>query len=202
MKRWMKRPAIAVLFAVSLALFGLFAGYVVLAQGPASGPGERDEGNGGTTGQILEPTSEQLKALQTEELTPRFHFAGALNDTGTSSPKATVVQCTNTDDAEDTTIEVQLFQYNASAVYTGTINVEPMKTATFESSQVVFYSADVFLDAGFVEQGYGRILTEHANVICTVQTVDPENSPPTWSFDIPVYVGPFHNGFLPAVIKE
>lgn len=200
MKRWTKRPIIAMVLAVSLTCISLFAGYVVLAQGPESGSAERVEGTRGKTGQLLEPTSKQLQALQAENRSVQFHFAGALNDTG--SDKATVVQCSNVDDTEATTIEVQLFEYNASSVYTGTVSVDPMETATFESSQVPFYFADVFMNAGIVEQGYGRILAEHENIICTVQTIDSGNSPPTWSFDLPVYVGPFYSGLLPAVLKD
>jgi hypothetical protein len=115
--------------------------------------------------------------------------------------QATVVQCTNVDETEPTEVEVQLFQYNATSVYTGTVTADPLDTATFESSQVPFYTADTFMSAGEVEQGYGRILTEHRNVICTVQTVDPENSPPTWAFDLPLYAGPISRHFFPVTVK-
>jgi hypothetical protein len=191
-----------IFLAVVLALAGVFVGHAVLAQGPDSAPSERTEGSGGETGQVRDLTPEKLQALQAQDLNTIYHFAGALNDNAGSGGKATVVQCTNVDDTESTAIEVQLFEYDASAVYTGTVDVAPMRTATFESRQVPFYVADVFMNAGVVEQGYGRILAEHDNVICTVQTVDPDNSPPTWSFDLPLYVGPFSQAMLPAMMKD
>lgn len=50
-------------------------------------------------------------------------------------------------------------------------------------------------------QGLGRILAEHDQLICTVQTVDPDKIPPTWGFNIPVYAGPFSQAMIPAVLR-
>jgi len=114
-----------------------------------------------------------------------YEFAGALNST--SAPeKATVIQCTNSGDAV-VEIEVELWNYNAATSYCSGISVDPLKTATFESSQVPFYLADVFMNAGSVEQGLGQIRAGSTDVLCTVQVVDPSNDPPTWSFDLPLY---------------
>lgn len=118
---------------------------------------------------------------------PLYEFAGALNDTSSTVKKATVVMCANTHPTDPVEIEVVLYNYNAVDSYHGLITVDPMKTATFESSQVDFYLADVFIDAGSVQQGLGQIRTSHRSVICTAQTIDPGGPTPSWSFDLPVY---------------
>jgi hypothetical protein len=177
-----------------------YTGRTILAQQESGeGRSERVEGADGQTGQITNLTADQASALVPEGFTVLYHFSGALN---LDRSKATAIQCTNVDETQNTDIEVQLFQYNATSVYTSTTNVDSFETATFESSQVDFYAADVFMNAGFVEQGYGRILTEHKNVICTVQVLDPANSPPTWMQNIPVYMATSHNVYIPAILKD
>ncbi|MDX1688087.1 MAG: hypothetical protein R3248_08900 [Candidatus Promineifilaceae bacterium] len=204
MKLWLKRPIVLILLAAGVALGGALLGNAVLAQAGAdqAAPGERAEGSDGRSGRILDLTPEQIERIQQNHLSVVYHFAGALNATETATEKATVVQCTNIHASETTEVEVQLFQYDASAVYTGTISVDPMKTATFESSPVPFYVADVFLGAGNVEQGYGRIMSTHEDIVCTVQTIDPVNSPPTWSFDLPLYHRTAGGALLPAILRE
>jgi hypothetical protein len=118
---------------------------------------------------------------------PLYEFAGALNNTVSAVNRATVVMCANTHPTDSVEIELVLYQYNATSSYNGTVTVDPLETVTFESSSVEFYAADVVMGAGFVEQGLGQIRTSHRSVICTVQTVDPDNIPPTWSFDLPLY---------------
>jgi hypothetical protein len=163
---------------------------------------KRVEGIAGDTGQILNLSAEQLQAIQAQDERVLYHFAGALNRTEPPPARATVVQCTNVHDTALTEIELQLFNFDATDVYTGASEVEPLHTVTFESSSVLFYSADVLMSTGHLEQGYGRILTEHDQVICMVQTVDPEGVPPAWSFDLPLYIGPFHSSFLPAIMNH
>jgi hypothetical protein len=97
---------------------------------------------------------------------------------------------------------VQLFDWDAFDVFTASLTVMPFRTVTFESIPIAHYYADVFMNAGTVDQGYGRILTEHSNVICTVQTIDPNSSPPSWSFDLPVYTRGFGGAFLPAIMRN
>jgi hypothetical protein len=202
MKQWMKQPAFVALLVASLVLVGVFVGHGVLAQRPELVADDRVEGAGGKTGQILGLTPEQLPALQPPDRTPLYHFAGALNNDSTTPEKATVVQCTNVDQADATVVEVQLYDWDALDVFTATVYAGPFRTVTFESIPIAHYYADVFISAGTVDQGYGRILTEHSNVICTVQTLDPGNSPPNWSFDIPVYSQGFGGAFLPAIMKN
>jgi hypothetical protein len=202
MKQWMKQPAFVILLVASLLLVGVFIGYGVLAQGSEPVANERVEDGGGKTGQILGLTPEQLPALQPPDLTPLYHFAGALSNEMTTPKKATVVQCTNVHDTISTMIEVQLFDYDAADVFTATTRVSPLGSATFESIPVAHYFADVIMYADAVDQGYGRILAEHSKVICTVQTIDPSSSPPNWSFDIPVYTRAFGGAFLPAIMRS
>lgn len=208
MKLWFKQPAVLIILVASVALGALLLGGGVLAQAgekgqqPQAARGERAEGSEGRSGRILDLTPEQIERIQQNHLDVVYHFAGALNDTTSGDEKATAVQCTNIDSSETTEIEVQLFEYNATAVYTGVTSVDPMETATFESSQVPFYFADVFMDAELVEQGYGRILSTHEDIVCTVQAVDPMNAPPTWSFDLPLYHRTAGGALLPAILRE
>lgn len=202
MKQWMKQLAVLTLLVASVVLIGVFVGHGVWAQGSEPAANERVEGASGKTGQILGLTPEQFSALESTELTPLYHFAGALNNDLVTPNKATVVQCTNVDDTVSTQVEVQLFDYDAMDVFTATIRIGPFKTVTFESIPVAYYYADVFIFAGVVDQGYGRILAEHNKVICTVQTIDPINSPPSWSFDIPIYTSGFGGAFLPAILNN
>ena len=203
MRRWTEQPFLIGLLAVGLVLGGGFLGQAIrLQQGSGS---ERNVPSGAEStavGQKNQLSSGDLEALQSEGLLTLYHFAGAVNNTTASVDRATVVQCTNVDDEEASEVELQLFQYNATSVYTGTINVDPLDTATFESSSVDFYAADVVMSTGFVEQGYGRILTEHRNVICTAQTIDPSNTPPTWGFNLPLYAGPISRQFFPVTMNE
>jgi hypothetical protein len=199
MRQWHDNLSIFLLLAVALAAAGAFIGHRALAQ-TADGPTrERSEGSNAKTGNIENMTPQQMEAMLQDEENAVYHFAGALNDNASSDGKGTAVQCSNANSTISTTIEVQLFEYNATSVYTGTITVEPLETSTFESRQIAFYLADVFMNAGLVEQGYGRILSSHDDIVCTVQTIDPHNSPPTWSFDLPLYTDPLDAVFLPTV---
>lgn len=202
MKQWMAQPGLAIFLIVSLALVGVLVGHGALAQGVEPAGSERIEGEGGKAGQILGLTPEQLSVLQPPDRTPLYHFSGALSNSVATIQKATVVQCTNVDDTLPTQVEVQLFDYDALDVFTATISVGPLRTVTFESIPVAHYQADVFINASPVDQGYGRILTEHSNVICAVQTVDPTSSPPSWSFDIPLYRRGVGGAFLPLLMNN
>lgn len=139
----------------------------------------------------VDETGEATKRGSATDLKhPLYEFAGALNNTTSTVKRATVVLCANIHPADSVDIEVVLYEYNASRSYTGAVSVDPLETATFESSQVAFYTADVFMNAGSVEQGFGQIRTSHRSVICSAQTIDPENAPPTWGFDLPLHKVP------------
>lgn len=201
MQQWHHDRPILLLLAVALAAVGAFIGHRVVAQTADAPTGERGEGGEGKTGSIENMTPQQMEAMLLDEEDTVYRFAGALNDNASSNGKGTVVQCSNVNSTTSTTIEVQLFEYNATSVYTATISVDPLETATFESRQIAFYLADVFMNAGFVWQGYGRILSGHDDIVCTVQTIDPHNDPPAWSFDLPLYTDPLAAVFLSNVQK-
>lgn len=191
MRRRIERPLLIGLLALGLVLGAGFLGQPILSQQPPGSDWAVSEtSESRATGEKHELTAEDMEALQPEGFIALYHFAGGLNNTMSAVKRATVVQCTNVDETESSEIEWQLFEYNATSVYTGTVTVDPLETATFESASVAFYAADVVMGAGFMEQGYGRILTEHKDIICAAQTVDPDNVPPAWGFDLPLYAGP------------
>jgi len=132
-------------------------------------------------------------------LVPVYHFAGALN----SSTKGigTAIQCTNLNETDSIFIEVQLYDFNATLVDTASIEVTPLRTVTFESTQIMFYIADVGMFADNIEQGYGRILAENGNIVCTVQILDAINNPPTWFLNIPIYTKSGCGSYVPLILK-
>jgi hypothetical protein len=144
-------------------------------------------------------TLEELSGVQAAGVTPLYHFSGVLNDS--VKERGTAVFCTNIDAVTDAQVEVQFYNWDAAQVDTGSFLVHPLRTATFESTTINFYVADVAMNAGLVDQGYGRILTSHSNVVCTVQVLDADGSPPAWSMDIPLYRQGF-GLFLPTVLKS
>jgi hypothetical protein len=188
-----------VLLASGLILAGVFTRNAVVAQRQEPPRGDRADESEYVTRHIRDLTSEQLTNLVPNGMTPLYHFAGVVNraDLG----RGTAVLCTNIDTVASTVIEVQLFNYDATQVDTGSLPVAPLETATFESTTIDFYMADVAMNAGNVDQGYGRILTEHSNVVCTVQVLDADNVPPTWSLDLPVYRQGYGN-MLPLVLRN
>ncbi|MBN1811059.1 MAG: hypothetical protein JXA14_04410 [Anaerolineae bacterium] len=196
-----RRPAFLILLAVGVILGGVLVVRAAVAQDTQPPGADRAEGTLGRAGSIHGLAATQMPALQPPGLTTVYHFSGALNDDAGTTLSATVVQCSNIG-AGPTLVEVQLFEFNASSVYTASVLIDPLATATFESDPVAFYLADVFLNAGTVSQGYGRILAEHAGLVCTVQTLDPTGSPPAWSFDIPIYSESTYGIALPAILRN
>ncbi|MFO7696492.1 MAG: hypothetical protein R6X16_04970 [Anaerolineae bacterium] len=190
--------ALALILLVAILLHGAAAMRGALAQAPEGVLSERPEGTGPSV-QVHHVTLEELPGVQAAGVTPLYHFAGVLNDS--VKERGTVVFCTNLDAVTQATVEVQLYNWDATHVDTGSIFVGPLETATFESTTINFYMADVAMNAGLVEQGYGRILTSHSNVVCTVQVLDADGSPPAWSMDIPLYRQGF-GLFLPTVLKS
>jgi hypothetical protein len=190
--------ALALILLVAILLCGAAAMRGALAQAPEPALSERPGGTDPSV-QVHHVTLAELPGVQAAEATPLYHFAGVLNDS--VKERGTVVLCTNLDGAISTLIEVQLYNWDATHVDTGSIPVGPLETATFESTTINFYVADVAMNAGLVDQGYGRILTSHGNVVCTVQVLDADGSPPAWSMDIPLYRQGF-GLFLPTVLKD
>lgn len=199
MRALTKQPVCLILLAASLILAAAFAASGAFAQKGYPAGADRAEGSEYVIRHIRDLTPDQLPSLQGDGLSSLYHFAGVLNLP--ASGKGTAVQCTNVDATAATYVEVQLFDYTGTQVDTAAISVDPLRTVTFESTSILFYTADVPMSAGLVEQGYGRILTEHRNVVCTVQVLDAANVTPTWSMDIPVYRQGY-GSLLPAVLSS
>ncbi len=167
------------------------AGYSVLAQGSENGQSERIENDFNQT----IPINDEIKT----SLVPVYHFAGVMN----SSMKGigTAIHCTNLNETDSTFIEVQLYDFNATLVQTASIEVSPLRTVTFESTQIMFYVADIIMSADNIDQGYGRILAENGNIVCTVQILDANHTPPTYFFNIPIYTKSGCGSYVPLILK-
>ncbi len=189
LKKWAAITLVLVIIAGAAAF--LVGSDLARAQGNGPGGSERDF-------ESEEESSDQFTRA-TGELKPLYHFANVLNDEISSIQEGTAIMCTNLDETESTEVEVQLYQYTGDLGGTGIITIDPFETATFESNTITFYSADVVMDVGFIEQGYGRILTQHKNVVCTVQILDADNSPPTWMENIPVWGHSGWGSYLPMI---
>lgn len=139
-----------------------------------------------------------LVADRVVTLNPLYHFAGVLNAEGV---EGTAIMCTNIDPTTSTVIEVKLFNYNGSQVDTASLDTAPLRTITFESTQILFFTADSLMDSPSIEQGYGLISTEHKNVVCTVQVMDPAHNPPLWIESLPLYGRGTCCSFLPVILN-
>jgi hypothetical protein len=122
-----------------------------------------------------------------------YRFTGVSDDGeqgSTNRKEATSVHCTNVADV-DVEIEVQLYQYNGTDVFTGTISVPPNRTFTFSTQNTTIYFEDVLIGGvpgtPAIFQGSGQIFTSSPDVFCTVQVLDPFNYPPTFMTKLPMF---------------
>ncbi|MCB9134690.1 MAG: DUF11 domain-containing protein [Anaerolineales bacterium] len=122
-----------------------------------------------------------------------YQFSGVTDDgeQGSASRReATSIHCTNTS-AEVTQVEVRLYQWNGTDVFTGTVNMPPNRTFTFSTQNTTIYFDDVILGGSpgtpAIFQGSGQVLANRPEVICSVQALDPLNYPPTFITRIPLY---------------
>ena len=120
------------------------------------------------------------------DLLVRYRFSGVTDDgeQGSANRKeATSIHCTNTGSTNNA-VEVIVYQWNGTDIFTGTVNMPPMRTFTFSTQNTTIYFDDVLLggspgtDAIF--QGSGVILSEHPSVVCTVEVLDPLGYPPVF----------------------
>jgi hypothetical protein len=127
------------------------------------------------------------------DLSVLYRFSGVSDDGEQGSAnrhEATSVHCTNIG-TQDTLVEVQIYQWNGTNVYTGTVNMPANRTFTFSTQNTTIYFEDVVLggspgsDAIF--QGSGRVLADHPGVICTAQVLDPLNYPPDFVVALDVF---------------
>jgi len=180
---------------------------VARAQGPETKP--YAEGQGAqATGRVENPTSQEMRPgeglsgssgtgrlsetgaadlLATNGLSVLYRFSGVADDgaQGSASRKiATSVHCTNIDNLNTAQVEVQVFDFSGTEVYTATMSLSPNRTKTASTQGTAVYFEDALLGGlpgtGTINQGSGRILSSNTNVICTAQVLDPLNVPPVF----------------------
>lgn len=183
------------LFCIACLLLMLsLVTFSVVAQAPEPEKSEREV----SETDILNGSAETSNNDPNATLYPLYHFSGVLNNAGSWG---TAIICTNIDPVNSTLIEVRLYQFNGNLIDTATILADHHRSVTFESTSISFYVADSLMHSDPIEQGYGLILTEHKNVICTVQVLDPINNPPAWMETLPVYSQAECGSFLPFILK-
>lgn len=122
-----------------------------------------------------------------------YQFSGVTDDGEQGSinrKEATSIHCTNMS-TENTQIEVRLYQWNGTDVFTGTVNMPPNRTFTFSTQNTTIYFDDVLLGGSpgtsAIFQGSGQILTNRPEVNCSAQILDPLNYPPVFATRLPLY---------------
>lgn len=142
-----------------------------------------------------------------------YRFTGVTDDGEQGSAarsEATTVHCTNAG-ATSTEVEVQLWQWNGTEVYTATAVLAPNRTITFSSQNTEIYFEDVFIGGeggtGEIFQGSGQIFSNHREIICTAQALDPLNKRPQFMVRLPLFdrhgfpVGMTRESYLPLVSR-
>lgn len=155
----------------------------------------RKEGETGTAGKI---NYEGEVALRAETFAPPgfsvlYRFTGVTDDGEQGSDdrkEATAVICTNLA-AENNEVFVEVYQWNGTTVYTGTMDLGTGETATYSTQGTTVYFENVIF-GGIpgtlaINQGYGIISAVNSQVICTAQALDPFNNPPTFVNELPLF---------------
>lgn len=156
--------------------------------------GEWEEGLAGAAGaKRLSPEGYALKELVPAGLSILYMFSGITDDgeQGSASRReASSIHCTNIG-TTNTQVEVQVFQWNGTDVFTGTVNMPPLRTYTYSTQNTTIYFDDVILGGSPgtppIFQGSGRVLASHPDVICAAQVLDPLNYPPSFMSGLPIY---------------
>lgn len=163
--------------------------------------------------QAQEPTRADEQSLASSTLPVRYRFTGVSDDgqQGSAERKeATSIHCTNTS-TENNRVEVQIYQWNGTDVFTATINMPPNRNFTFSTQNTTIYFDDVLLGGApgtpAIFQGSGVVLAESAAIICTAQVLDPRNYPPIFATRLAMYyadgtpVGDDRELFLPLILR-
>jgi hypothetical protein len=137
--------------------------------------------------------SEQAITDTTASLSLLYRFTGVTDDGqqgSTTRKEATSIHCTNMG-LTNAQVEVQLYQWNGTDVYTGTVTMPPNRTFTFSTQNTTIYFDDVLLGGSpgtpAIFQGSGQIYADSLDVFCTVQALDPLNYPPTFVTKLPLF---------------
>jgi len=152
------------------------------------------EGQGGPAGRASFPDGDAWTALSpAADLVEIYRFSGVSDDgeQGSASRReATSIHCTNVS-ASDNEVEVQVYQWNGTDVFTGTVTMPPNRTFTFSTQNTTIYFDDVILGGvpgtEAIFQGSGVVLAESSQVVCSVQVLDPLNYPPVFAVSLEVY---------------
>ncbi|MCA9954210.1 MAG: hypothetical protein H6657_00930 [Ardenticatenaceae bacterium] len=151
-------------------------------------PGEGIAGSSGSA--HLDTANEELAVAGLSVL---YRFTGVTDDGeqgSTNRKEATSIHCTNIS-ATNTQVEVQLFQWNGTDIFTGTVNMPTNRSFTFSTQNTTIYFDDVLLGGSpgtpAIFQGSGRVLSSNPNVICTAQVLDPLNYPPLFVSGIDLF---------------
>ncbi|MEJ2750062.1 MAG: hypothetical protein P8183_19470 [Anaerolineae bacterium] len=155
---------------------------------------EVKEGLAGSAGRASFPEGDAWTALAASaNLSEVYRFSGISDDgeQGSANRKeATSIHCTNISSANNQ-VEVRLYQWNGTDVFTGTVNMPPNRTFTFSTQNTTIYFDDVLLggspgtDAIF--QGNGVVLAQSPQIVCSVQVLDPLNYPPVFAVGLEIY---------------
>ncbi len=152
------------------------------------------EGEAGPSGHATFPAGDAWEALApTADLSEVYRFSGISDDgeQGSANRKeATSIHCTNTSTTNNQ-VEVQVYQWNGTEVFTGTVNMPPNRTFTFSTQNTTIYFDDVLLGGSpgtlAIYQGTGVVLAESPQVVCSVQVLDPLNYPPVFAVGLEIY---------------
>jgi len=139
----------------------------------------------GEAGEADRSSAEEMNLNAQKVMAVQLVFKGVSNDGEQGSDtrnEATSIQCTNTS-SDKIKVEVDVYD-DSGSVYTGSISLSPNRTATFSTQNTAIYYEDVILGGstgtGFISQGYGEVLSESEDVICSAQVLDPLNVPPDY----------------------
>ncbi len=145
-----------------------------------------------------------------------YRFTGVSDDGQQGSltrKEATSIHCTNAS-PDVAQIEVQLYQWNGTDVFTATIDAPVNRTFTFSTQNTTIYFDDILIGGSpgtsAIFQGSGQIFSSSPDVFCTVQVLDPFNYPPIFVTKLPLFdrygrlikhtLPPF-DSYLPIVLR-
>jgi hypothetical protein len=157
---------------------------------------------------VVRPAQSTEPEAPAAGLALRYTFSGVTDDgeKGSSARKeATSILCTNLA-ASATTIEVHVYNWNGSEVGMGSVTAQANSSYTFSTQNTTIYFDDVILGDGggtpAIFQGSGQVWTDQANVVCTVEVLDPLGYPPVFMEKLTMFTGagypvgvPFSDGF-------
>jgi hypothetical protein len=136
---------------------------------------------------------EQSVSGSSASLPVLYRFTGVTDDgeQGSATRKeATTIHCTNVG-SNIAQVEVQVYQWNGTDVYTGTANIPVNGTLTFSTQNTTIYFDDVILGGSLgtpaIFQGSGKILSSSPQVFCTAQALDPLTYPPNFVTKLPLF---------------